>query len=131
MTRLEVSFTDAGALLAFVDQRLSRGMVFLPDAGGVEPLSPCSLVVSMGARTVTLRAEIVYVRDDGPGKGVGLQLALPDVGTIASLHALAEPSRDGAIPDLLMPELPMPDLPMADLARRACRTLRRTRPRRR
>jgi hypothetical protein len=134
MTRLEVSFSDPGALAAFVDQQLVKGMVFLPDAGGVEPLTSCSLVVSMHGRSVTLRAEIVYVREDGAGKGVGLQLEPPDAASLHALRALADPSvsrEPGPLepplptlaptaalpmPELPMPELPMPELPMPELS---------------
>ena len=131
MTRLEVSFSDPGALAAFVDQQLVKGMVFLPDAGGVEPLTSCALVVSMHGRSVTLRAEIVYVREDGAGKGVGLQLEPPDAASLHALRALADPSApsplEPPLPSLAMPavpmpaavpmpELPMPELPMPELS---------------
>jgi hypothetical protein len=116
MTTLEVSFRDADALVAFVDQQLAKGMVFLPDAGGVEPLTPCSLVVSMAGRSKALRAEIVYVREDGAGRGVGLQLPPPDAATLAALRALADPTA-ALDPEstLETPELPMPELPMPEL----------------
>jgi hypothetical protein len=121
MTTLEVSFSDADALVAFVDQQLAKGMVFLPDAGGVEPLTSCSLVVSMAGRSKALRAEIVYVRDEGAGRGVGLQLPPPDAATLAALRALAdptaaiEPTLEPLAPALQTPELPMPELPMPEL----------------
>lgn len=118
MTTLEVSFSDVDALVAFVDQQLAKGMVFLPDAGGVEPLTSCSLVVSMAGRSKALRAEIVYVRDEGAGRGVGLQLPPPDEATLAALRALAdptaaiEPTLAPLAPALQTPELPMPELSM-------------------
>ena len=115
MATLEVSFSDASALLAFVDAQIAKGMVFLPDAGGVEPLTSCDLVVAMNGRSHTLRADIVYVREDGAGKGVGLQLTPPDAATLAALRALAEPAPPEAF-ELPMPELPMPELPSPEAA---------------
>ncbi|MBX7193982.1 MAG: hypothetical protein K1X94_18150 [Sandaracinaceae bacterium] len=123
MTTLEISFAEADALLAFVEQQLAKGMVFLADRGGVEPLTPCALVVSMHGRSVTLRAEIVYVRDDGPGKGVGLQLAPPDAATLATIRALTEPA---PLP-LPMPEALVTD-GAPDLARESAALVERDEP---
>lgn len=95
MSTLEISFVEREALLALIDHQLSKGMVFLPDAGGVEPLSTCTLVIVFEGRSHTLLAEIVYVREEGPGRGVGLQLPPLDDETLEALRALAHPTPEG------------------------------------
>ena len=121
MATLEVTAVSIEALFALIDHQLAKGMVFLPDAGGVEPLTSCALIVTFEGRSHTVLAEIVYVRDDGAGKGVGLQLPPLDDEMLAALRALAHPV---ALPqpfDMPLPDLdamPLPDLdamPLPDL----------------
>jgi hypothetical protein len=122
MATLEVTPVSLEALFALIDHQLAKGMVFLPDAGGVEPLTSCALIVTFEGRSHTVLAEIVYVRDDGAGKGVGLQLPPLDDEMIAALRALADPTAaESAAPLELVPDLatmPLPDLaamPLPDL----------------
>lgn len=118
MATLEVTPVSIEALFALIDHQLAKGMVFLPDAGGVEPLTSCALIVTFEGRSHTVLAEIVYVRDDGAGRGVGLQLPPLDDEMLAALRALAHPV---ALPqpfDMPLPDLdamPLPDLDAAPI----------------
>ncbi len=118
MATLEVTAVSIEALSALIDHQLAKGMVFLPDAGGVEPLTSCALIVTFEGRSHTLLAEIVYVREEGAGRGVGLQLPPLDDETLAALRALADPT--AALPVLEASPLDMPvpdlsDMPVPDL----------------
>lgn len=117
MATLEVTVESVEALTALIDRQLSKGMVFLPEAGGVEPLTSCTLVVTFEGRSHLLLAEIVYVREEGAGRGVGLQLPPLDDETLAALRALADPSALLPVHDAPAPgPLPALDMPLPDLA---------------
>jgi hypothetical protein len=126
MTELVVSFYDADALGAFVAQQLAKGMVFLPDAEGVEPLTTCTLVLELHGRRAHVPADVVYARSTGPGRGVGLQLGPLGEDVQAQLRALAEPEPELSFEppprepretepadDDVLP-LPLPDAPEGD-----------------
>jgi len=97
---------NAPELRAVFEQQLSKGRAFVPGAGGVEPLQACELVLEHAGRTHTLRGEAVFVKADGPGAGVGVQLAPLDAPALQRLRdfvdaaAGQEPSaseRQGAV----------------------------------
>jgi hypothetical protein len=75
---LRHAVADAAALRALFEKELVHGRAFVPGAGGVEALTPCELVLELEGRTHRLAAEVVFVKDVDPGRGVGLQLATLD-----------------------------------------------------
>jgi len=116
MTELVLSVPDADSLLRLVEQQLGRGMVFIPGVGGVEPLTSCSLVVVHGGRRVALQAEIVFVREEEPGRGVGLQLPPLGEETLARLRALTLPLElEATIPEFDPATAPLPALELEPL----------------
>jgi hypothetical protein len=100
MAALTLQVDDGEALRALIDRDLSKRRAFLPGASlpsGVAERSPCDLVVLRAGQTVTLAGEVVYVRDEGPGKGVGLALAPLDAQALALLRAMADAPDDPAV----------------------------------
>jgi hypothetical protein len=91
---LTIGLGDAQALRALYDQHLSKGRAFVSGADGargVGALEACVLVLEHAGRRHELRAEAVFVKDEGPGCGVGLQLVPPlDAAGAAALKAFVE-----------------------------------------
>ena len=73
---LRMSFADAEALARECDSNLKHGRGFVHNATGIAVLSDCTLVLEHPAsgRTLSILAQAVMVVDDGPMRGVGLQL---------------------------------------------------------
>ncbi len=93
MATLTLGLDDPGALTALFEQHLSKGRAFVPGATGVGPLEACVLVLEHAGRRHELRAEAVFVKEEGPGCGVGLQLTPPlDEAGLAALQAFVEGS---------------------------------------
>ena len=94
MATLTIGLGDARALRALYDQHLSKGRAFVSGAEcarGVGALEACVLVLEHAGRRHELRAEAVFVKDEGPGCGVGLQLVPPlDAAGAAALKAFVE-----------------------------------------
>jgi hypothetical protein len=90
VTELTLQLRDAEALRALYDQQLSKGRAFLPEADGVSEREPCELVLAFGGKTHRLLAEAVFVRADGPSRGVGLQLAPLGEAAKAALAAFVD-----------------------------------------
>ncbi len=93
MATLTIGLGDAQALRALYDQHLSKGRAFVPGADGargVGPLEACVLALEHGGRRLELRAEAVFVKEEGPGCGVGLQLVGFDGAGAAALKAFVE-----------------------------------------
>jgi hypothetical protein len=65
---------------------LEKRRAFVPDATGIAMQQPCDLVLvhPEGGARLAIRAEVVWVQPDGPGKGIGVELKALDV---AKLHA--------------------------------------------
>ena len=102
---LTLTFADAGDLRALFDSQLSKKRAFVPGADDVAEQEPCALVLEHADRTFTLVADVVYVKGEEPGLGVGLQLTSLDETTMGELRAFvdaAEASPD--VPDV--PEAP-------------------------
>jgi hypothetical protein len=94
---LTLDLHDSEALAALFEQHLSKGRAFVPGATGVGPLEACVLVLEHAGRRHELRAEAVFVKEEGPGCGVGLQLTPPlDVAGLAALKAFVEGSETAA-----------------------------------
>ena len=93
MATLTIGLGDAQAMRALFEQHLSKGRAFVPGADGakgVGPLEPCLLVLQYAGRRHELRAEAVFVKEEGVGCGVGLQLVGMDEGAVAALRAFVE-----------------------------------------
>ena len=98
MPALSLSFTvaDAAALRALYEGQLAQGRAFLPGAGGVTELTPCELVLEHGGRSHRLAAEVVFVKEEEPGRGVGLQLAPMDAAAREALRSFVDSATDDA-----------------------------------
>jgi len=89
-----LSVADSAALRALFDAHLALGRAFVPGPSGVEALTACELVIEQGGRTHRLAAEVVFVKAEGPGCGVGLQLAALDAGAKEALRSFVETATD-------------------------------------
>ncbi len=94
MPDLEITLTDAAALRKLFEEQLSKRRAFLPGAGGVEAQMMCELVVRHGERSHRVAAEVVYVKEEEPGRGVGLQLGALDAAAMEALRAFVETCAD-------------------------------------
>jgi hypothetical protein len=92
---IALRFDDAAALRAFHEAQLSKGRAFVPGAGGVTALQACELVIEHAGRAHTLRAEAVFVKEEEPGRGVGLQLVALDADGKSALLAFVEGTNTG------------------------------------
>jgi hypothetical protein len=92
-------FGDAAALRGFYEEQLSKGRAFVPEAASVAELEACELVLDCGGRTLCLGAQTVYVKAEGPGRGVGLQLAPLDAAAKAQLCAFVNAAADPPAPE--------------------------------
>lgn len=126
---LSMSFVDAKALNDEIEKNLRRARVFLVGLGGLTMGTPVTLVLihPTTARALKLDAEVVYVHDEDPGRGVGLQIKPFDASLVTKMRTFAE---DTSVPeavdlfdnldapsDLSLPELPTEDDEVAgDLA---------------
>jgi hypothetical protein len=91
MPAVTLQVDDVDALRALIERDLSKRRAFVPGASGVEARTACDLVLVHAGRTLTLAGEVVYVREEDPGRGVGLALAPLDAEGLAALVALADP----------------------------------------
>ncbi len=96
LARIPLPVSDRPALQALHEQQLSKGRAFVPGAGGVEALQACVLVVQHAGREHELAAEAVFVKAEGPGAGVGLQLRPLDPAQAQALRAFVEDERAAA-----------------------------------
>ena len=94
MLAFTLCLPDADALRALFDEQLALGRAFVPGAGGAAALTACELVLEQGGRTHRLAAEVVFVKEEEPGRGVGLQLAALDPDAMASLRGFVELAPD-------------------------------------
>jgi hypothetical protein len=100
LATLTLDLGDAAALRALFEQHLSKGRAFVSGADGavgVGPLEACVLVLRHAGREHEVRAEAVFVKEEGPGCGVGLQLVGMDEGGMAALRAFVEKGEAGAV----------------------------------
>jgi hypothetical protein len=86
MAVLTLRCPDPAALRELYEAQLSKGRAFVPDATGVSPLEACELVLEHGQETFRLPAEAVFVKEEEPGRGIGLQLVPLDPEAKARLH---------------------------------------------
>lgn len=110
MVAFILSVEDALALRALFDGQLTLGRAFVPGAAaGAEAFTPCELVIEQGGRTHCLVAEVVFVKEEGPGCGVGLQLAALDADARAALQSFVDAATDAAPAVSEAPEASGPD----------------------
>jgi hypothetical protein len=103
---LTLPVADAAALRALFDSQLTLGRAFVRGEGvadGVEALTACELVIEQGGRTHRLAAEVVFVKAEGVGCGVGLQLRALDAEARAALRTFVDEAVDEAVE---LPEAP-------------------------
>ncbi len=98
MVSFSLSAADVAALRALLEKDLAQGRAFVPGAGGVDALTPCELVLEHAGRQHRLAAEVVFVKEEDPGRGVGLQLAPMDAATREGLQSFVDSASDGAEP---------------------------------
>jgi hypothetical protein len=87
---LTLCLPDGAALRDLYEQQLSKGYAFVPDGSGISEFQVCELVLDHEGRTLHLRAEAVFVKTDGRGRGIGLQLSPLDAAAKANLLAFVE-----------------------------------------
>jgi hypothetical protein len=92
---LTLSLADAGALRELFDKQLALRRAFVPGACGAAALTACELILEQGGRTHRLAAEVVFVKEEEPGRGVGVQLAPLDDDAMAALRGFVELAPDG------------------------------------
>lgn len=90
MDSLTLSLPDGAALRDLYEQQLSKGYAFVPDGSGISEFQACELVLDHEGRTLRLQAEVVFVKADGPGRGIGLQLSPLDASAKADLFAFID-----------------------------------------
>lgn len=91
MLSITLTVADAAALRTLFEQQLSQGRAFVPGAQGVEAaLAACELVIEHGGRSHRLAAEVVFVKAEDPGRGVGVQLAPLDAAGKEALRLFVE-----------------------------------------
>lgn len=97
MLELTLSLPDAEALRELFDKQLALRRAFVPGACGAPALTACELILEQGGRTYRLAAEVVFVKEEEPGRGVGVQLAPLDDDAMAALRGFVElaPDDDG------------------------------------
>jgi hypothetical protein len=90
LNSLTLCLPDGAALRTLYEQQLSRGFAFVPDGSGVSEFEACELVLDLEGQTLRLCAEAVFVKTEGPGRGIGLQLSPFDAAAKASLLAFID-----------------------------------------
>lgn len=89
MTSLTVVVEDVVALRTLFEEQLSKGRAFVRGAEGVMERQACVLVIACQGREHRLAGEVVHVRSEEPGRGVGLQLARLGTADAEALRAFA------------------------------------------
>ena len=98
MLSLSYPVADVAALRALFEKELAHGRVFLRGAAGMAALTPCELVIEHAGRSHRLAAEVVFVKEEDPGRGVGLQLAPMDAAARDALRSFVDSATDEPAP---------------------------------
>ena len=74
--QIPIEFGSLDKLEAEFENNLSKGGTFAPGAAGVDERQPCEIVLEhpLHGQRLVLDAEVVWVRERDPGKGIALQL---------------------------------------------------------
>ena len=98
MRSIHHAVADAAALRVLFERDLAQGRAFVPggvpEGESVEPLTPCELVIEHAGRSHRLGAEVVFVKEADPGRGVGLQLAPMDAAARDALRTFVDAATD-------------------------------------
>lgn len=98
MRSIHHTVADAAALRVLFERDLSQGRAFVPGGAqgteSIEPLTACELVIEQGGRAHRLAAEVVFVKEQDPGRGVGLQLAPMDAAARDALRSFVDAATD-------------------------------------
>lgn len=103
---LTLTVADRADLQMLFDQDLSKGRAFVHGATaatGVAEFEACELCLAHAGRTHKLRAEVVFIKLEGLGCGVGLQLSSFDAAALAELTAFVHGAM-GKSTELAVPE---------------------------
>lgn len=118
MPELRLAYPTAQALQADHDQNLRKGRAFVPGATGPAERAGCRVVLVHpdGRTTLTLDAEVVWVKRDDPGRGVGVQFKDPAPMLREQLRAFAHFDGDGSPFAVQPPPAPAAPAPAAPAA---------------
>lgn len=115
MIEIDLGFMDEPSLRVFLREQVLRRRAFVQGKLAVEPPQPCTLVAVLHRTALRLRGEIVFVRAEDPGAGVGVQLEPLSVEAVAAIESfvLAAPLPEPELPTMQVKalRLPLPDLP--------------------
>jgi len=102
LPRIVVRFDSIGHLKDEYTRNIRKGGVFAPGADGADYLSPCMLVLvhPLSGAQLELRAEVVYVQPDEPGKGVGVHVSDFGPAAIAALETFMGSDPGASEPDV-------------------------------
>jgi hypothetical protein len=93
---LTLTVADPAELKTLFDRDLCKGRAFIPDATGVAEFEACELCVEHAGHAHKLRAEVVFIKREGLGRGVGLQLSGFDAAALAELTAFVHAATAGS-----------------------------------
>lgn len=90
--RVVVTFASLQDLQRDFERNIRKGGAFSHGAGPLPERSECTLVLvhPVADRELTLAAEVVYVREQEPGRGVGVHIRDFGPSTIATLQAFVD-----------------------------------------
>jgi hypothetical protein len=91
---LTLAFADVAALKGFFDDHLSKGRAYVAGGEGVTERDACELILEHRGKTHRLVGEVVHVRAEDPGRGVGLQLARLDANAAKALKTFVDTASD-------------------------------------
>ena len=115
MIEIDLGFMDEPSLRVFLREQVLRRRAFVQGKLAVEPPQPCTLVAVLHRTALHLRGEIVFVRVEDPGAGVGVQLEPLSIEAVAAIESfvLAAPLPEPELPTMQVKalRLPLPDLP--------------------
>jgi hypothetical protein len=96
---LTLIVSDVAALRALFEEHLSKRRAFVAGACGVETFGACELVIEHGARSHRLAAQVVYVKEEEPGRGAGLSLTSLEGDALDALRAFVDGADAGDAAD--------------------------------
>lgn len=93
---LTLTVSDAAALHALFEEHLSKRRVFVggADACALAAFTACEVVVEHAGRSHRLAAEVVYVKEEEPGRGAGLSLVSLEGEALEALRAFVFAAHD-------------------------------------
>ncbi len=95
MQSLALVLDDVVALRSLWEDHLSKGRAFVAGDHDVVERAACDIILTHCGQTHRLAAEVVHVRREDPGRGVGLQLVPLDATASAALRAFVDGAGQG------------------------------------